>query len=135
MSGRVNCNAALVQDGEEQPLVLIGYWRGQDDDGWPDVRDFVDLNQDAGERGLVGTYLTSGTVTAVSMGGSPCRICGTRTGSTELSDGIYVWPEGLAHYVLDHAVRLPSVFVSHALRRVRMFDIGNRDEDWWRSLS
>lgn len=123
-----------MHDGDERPLVTIGYWHGQAGDGWPDVRDFVDLNQDAEEQGLVATYLTSGTITAVSMGGSPCRICGTQSGSAELSDGVYVWPEGLAHYVFEHAVRLPSDFVSHTLRRICMFERGDRDEDWWRSL-
>ena len=36
-------------------------------------------------------------------------------GCRELSDGTYVWPEGLAHYVEEHNVRLPQQFVDHVL--------------------
>jgi hypothetical protein len=37
-------------------------------------------------------------------------------GSIERTDGIYVWPEGLTHYVKEHNVRLPQEFVDHVLR-------------------
>lgn len=34
-------------------------------------------------------------------------------GHRDLTDGVYVWPEGLAHYVKAHAVRLPDDFLAH----------------------
>lgn len=37
-------------------------------------------------------------------------------GASEFSDGVYVWPEGLAHYLEKHHVRLPQRFVDHVLR-------------------
>lgn len=49
------------------------------------------------------------------MGYSPCRLCGDNDGALELSDGVFVWPEGLRHYVVDHGVRLPQEFVSHVV--------------------
>ena len=36
-------------------------------------------------------------------------------GSRDLTDGIWVWPEGLAHYVDIHSVGLPEEFTKHAL--------------------
>ncbi|HEY1188039.1 MAG TPA: hypothetical protein VGE74_10300 [Gemmata sp.] len=33
-------------------------------------------------------------------------------GGRDLTDGVWMWPEGLAHYVECHAVRLPDEFVS-----------------------
>jgi hypothetical protein len=36
-------------------------------------------------------------------------------GSRDLSDGTWVWPEGLAHYVERHNVVLPEAFV-HTMR-------------------
>jgi len=36
-------------------------------------------------------------------------------GSREYWDGVWFWPEGLAHYVQCHDVRLPDEFVQHAL--------------------
>ena len=39
-------------------------------------------------------------------------------GHRDRSDGTWVWPDGLAHYVAAHDVRLPARFVRHALARV-----------------
>jgi hypothetical protein len=39
-------------------------------------------------------------------------------GSTCLSDGHFIWPQGLAHYVDKHSVRPPDEFVHHALREL-----------------
>ena len=40
-------------------------------------------------------------------------------GCATLTDGKYVWPEGLAHYVSAHAVRLPEDFVARSLGNLR----------------
>ena len=37
-------------------------------------------------------------------------------GRGELTDGVYMWPEGLAHYLEKHNVRLPQEFVDHVLK-------------------
>ena len=39
---------------------------------------------------------------------------GYPTGCLELTDGMWSWPEGLAHYVETHGVRLPDEFVAYA---------------------
>lgn len=36
-------------------------------------------------------------------------------GGDDLTDGTYCWPEGLAHYLEHHAVRLPEAIVQHIL--------------------
>jgi hypothetical protein len=36
-------------------------------------------------------------------------------GSRDLTDGVWVWPEGLAHYVEEHDVMLPDAFL-HTMR-------------------
>jgi len=38
-------------------------------------------------------------------------------GCTELCDDMWCWPEGLAHYVEKHGIRLPDEFVAHAAER------------------
>jgi hypothetical protein len=38
-------------------------------------------------------------------------------GFREQSDGVWLWPEGLAHYVEKHGIRLPDEFVEHAAAR------------------
>jgi len=41
-----------------------------------------------------------------------CKGFGARgVGNTELSDGRFIWPSGLVHYVEQHLVRLPDEFV------------------------
>ena len=118
-------------------LRLIGYWRdaaGTRD--WPNVRDFIDEGWDDDERIGVGLYLQNGLVARAWMGCSPCRLCENATnGSLDLTDGVYVWPEGLAHYVLDHNVRLPHEFVAHVHARNELLGDVRVDESWWRSAT
>lgn len=119
-----------------EPLRLIGYWSGGSGArGWPDVRQFVDEEMGEDERIDVGSYLRNGLVARSFMGFSPCRLCERRTnGNLELTDGVYIWPEGLAHYVLDHDVRLPREFVAHVEARRELADDVRVDESWWRSV-
>ncbi|MEU7900479.1 hypothetical protein AB0B45_47555 [Nonomuraea sp. NPDC049152] len=99
------------------PLRLIGYWSSADTPDWPNPNDWVDLDWDDRERELVAIYLAGGIHAPYATAGpSECRICKQANGSLELTDGTYLWPEGLAHYVRDHSVRLPEVIVQHALK-------------------
>ena len=86
-----------------------------DENRWPDVLDFVDPTWDAAARQAVADHLRQGVRTNPYRGLSPCRICGRSNGSAERTDGVYCWPEGLAHYVIEHQVRLPDAFVAHVL--------------------
>jgi hypothetical protein len=70
---------------------------------------------------------------AVELGWSECRICGAENGSGERVDGSYLWPDGLAHYVRDHAVRLPREFIVHVLEQQVDRDNSDLDADWWRA--
>jgi hypothetical protein len=65
------------------------------------------------------------------MGYSRCRICGKDNGAAEYTDGTYVWPEGLAHYIYDHAVRLPDELVAHACQRLSSVEGRDVASDWW----
>lgn len=67
------------------------------------------------ERDRVVDYLRSGCVQRVQMGFSTCRFCGQPNGTAELTDGAYLWPEGLAHYLTDHAVRLSEEFAAFVI--------------------
>ena len=107
---------------------LIGYWRSETDDRWPDPTDFVDSSWAGDDRELVIEHLRGGKYIRAYKGCSRCRFCGVNNGALELTDGVYLWPEGLAHYVEDHGVRLPSEFVEHVLA----FDEDvEMDPSWW----
>jgi hypothetical protein len=98
---------------------LIGYWDGRTaPNGWPDVCEFVAAVDNSVQRS-VAEYLRSGTVFAVAAGVSVCRLCGAANGSPEQTDGVnFVFPQGLAHYVQDHGVRLPDEVLEIAGRGV-----------------
>lgn len=119
---------------ERDRLILIGYWAGPDTVGpWPSVEDFVDPMWEEEQRSFVVDYLRGGHVVWGFAGWSRCRFCGKNNGDRELSDGRYLWPDGLVHYVEDHAVRLPKAFVAHAEARLERLEQAERDPTWWRS--
>lgn len=116
-------------------LIRLGYWFGPLAPGWPDARRFVDTNWDADERADVALYLRQGIVARAYMGLSECRFCGERVGALEYSDGVYIWPQGLAHYVEMHGVRLPQRFVSHTHAMVERLEDAEVDDTWWRATT
>lgn len=74
------------------------------------------LCKDAALRLKLVRYLNAGTVHEIYRGWSYCRyrcgISGEKMGDSELTDGTWVWPIGLAHYVDTHHVSLPPEFVN-----------------------
>ncbi|MFC4068536.1 hypothetical protein [Actinoplanes subglobosus] len=86
-------------------LRAIGEWAEPLAESWPDVCAFV---TGEGPDPETVAYLRSGTVFVVRMTPWRCDLCGTANGQAVLTDGVdYTWPEGLAHYVEAHGVRLP----------------------------
>ena len=116
-----------------RPLRLIGYWAGPGALNWPDPKDFVDPTWDRLERETIADYLRCGFIYRAFGGLSICRLCGRENGALELSDGVWLWPDGLAHYVDDHGVRLPAEFVDHALEYLDKLGDAERDVEWWRA--
>ena len=127
-------------------LRAIGFWRD------PEIGDhrfrhpiaFVEPDWDLAERKLVAQYLRSGVRVMSYLGWSWCRFrCGaedSEMGDSEFADGVWLWPGGQTHYVLEHSVRLPGEFVQRALpgserpAHVRFEDsddVPDRDLDFW----
>jgi hypothetical protein len=99
-------------------LQHIGYWyQPLGEVEGVDPRLLVDPSWAGGDLRRVIGYLKAGHVLFSSMGFSWCRFrCGIRDrklGYHDLTDGVWVWPEGLAHYVKRHAIALPDEFLSH----------------------
>src|SRR5262245_20090519 len=100
----------------------VGFWcpvgRGMTGDpALPDPRQLVDLAWDPAIKAKVVSYLEKGRAERYYRGWSYCRFhCGIpdrQMGSHDYSDGMWVWPQGLAHYVEVHSVRLPNEFLAH----------------------
>jgi len=117
----------------EPTLRLIGYCRSDHEPWWPDAHDFVDAEWDANVRRMVADHLDAATPTPWEFAGySDCRFCGEPNGTGERTDGTYVWPEGLAHYVTEHNVRLPEEFVAHVSTWLDGWPEELVDDTWWR---
>jgi hypothetical protein len=124
-------------------ITLIGYWAGGPAPGWPSVTGFVDEHWDLTERDLVASYLEQGYIPWVQAGISPCRMCGRPNGYAERTDGVYLWPDGLAHYVREHGVRPPVSVIRHIVRagatphpgHTAKMHPGQVDRDWWRTAT
>jgi len=108
---------------EAQGLRAIGYWRSERQDGLPRPQDFVDPAWDPRLRALASLYLRNASAAVSWRGSSSCRFsCKERNGSRCMSDGVFIWPEGLVHYVDRHSVRLPDEFMDHVVARMRSGD-------------
>ena len=109
--------------GVTEQLRRIGYWFDPFDESessYPQPQELV-------REGWLGTqarvtllaYLRSAPTFVYNFGYSWCRFrCGahcSQMGSKELWDGVWVWPEGLVHYVERHHVFLPEEFVERAI--------------------
>ncbi|MER6401026.1 hypothetical protein ABT263_34055 [Kitasatospora sp. NPDC001603] len=121
-----------LREQADPPVRLIGFWGSPENRALPNPADFADPAWDEPERQWVADYLEHGQVAASWMGSSRCRLCSRVNGSRDLTDGRYLWPEGLAHYVLGHGVRLPAEFLDHIERRSRALEDLERDDSWWR---
>jgi hypothetical protein len=79
----------------------------------PDPRQLV-VAWDRDEQANVVAYLRAGHMAAVSGTARRCCFgCPGGNGSQWLWDGVFLWPEGLAHYIAEHSVGLPDDFLRH----------------------
>src|SRR5262245_61506295 len=102
-------------------LKAVGYWRGLEDLFLPHPRWLVRRYWRTADRPRIVRYLRGAATLARGLASSHCRFgcfpadeegaC-PEMGGRDLTDGVWVWPEGLAHYVERHAVRLPDEFVT-----------------------
>ena len=102
-------------------LRAIGFWFSELECLLPRPQLLVRRPAAGDESSRVGRYLRGGNVAASYRGWSECRFdCGAEhgaLGSRDLTDGRWLWPEGLAHYVERHGVALPDEFVEDARAR------------------
>lgn len=90
----------------------------------PNPADYVNSSWSGFEREVIVAYLKNGMPWERWFGQSWCRFgCVDEDdlthfmGSQDFTDGVYVWPQGFAHYVEKHAVKPPQEFIDHVMRR------------------
>lgn len=118
-------------------LILIGYWHDEHNN-WPDPAWFVDEFWNNEEKQRVVAHMRNAKQMPYAAGGhSWCRFRCTANGlgNTEFTDGKYLWPEGLLHYIEYHHVKLPQVVVDDFLStKENDFDANgeyNINSEWW----
>ncbi len=106
-------------------LRAIGYWRerGREltDDAWrADPKVILAAIGPSSPAPFLLSYLREGHEFEVWRGWSWCRLeCdapGEVMGHSDLTDGKWIWPQGLVHYIEAHALALPDEFVADARR-------------------
>lgn len=98
----------------DSSLLKVGFWHSASEPELPDPLDLVDLDWNFNERSTVSAYLDSGEIRNTYREFVSCRLCGSRIGShQELTDGTWVWPSSLSHYVKTHSIRPSSDFLKH----------------------
>jgi hypothetical protein len=109
---------ADLSDAEIRALKRVGFWRSEREPDLPHPRDSVDpaWRTFEGERLL--SYLHQAYGLPYSyFGPSWCRLgCPDDLpdiGTQDRTDGTFLFPEGLAHYVRVHAVRPSNEFLEH----------------------
>lgn len=124
---------------EKKQLIGIGYWHSIYGAGFPDPGNFVDQTWNKKEKDIIFRYLQTGHLMPfLTMGVSWCRFrCGANhLGAGEFTDGKYVWPEGLAHYIDKHEVRLPDEVVQFMLSNKSSEAVSGDDFEvdwtWWK---
>lgn len=99
-------------------LKLIGYWQEpfvfEDEPAWPHPSIFVTSWPKQFDKAKTISYLQSGNIAMSYKGISQCRFCKKINGSCEMTDGVWAWPDGLAHYVEEHGVVPPTDFLTNA---------------------
>lgn len=121
-------------NAEQEPLIAIGYWhnllpvheivdgelldRGYASEWLADPRRLVEALGPVVPDPVLIRYLSVGRVHETWRGLSWCRFeCGvshSKMGYRDFTDGRWVWPEGLAHYVKHHGLPLPEEFLATA---------------------
>jgi hypothetical protein len=115
---------------------LIGYWiESLRNERWCAPQEVTGVLEPEARARLV-EYLDAGECCGHFRGISWCRFaCGClEMGSKERTDGRWVWPEGLSHYVRLHHVVLPEEFVAHALELPSKTSAQPERESFWQEL-
>ncbi len=93
----------------------VGYWVSEEKLNFPHPEKFVGAysSQALKERclGIFAREMSISSDGDISQCRFECGVSPHEIGSKCLTDGFWLWPEGLAHYVSAHDVVLPDEFV------------------------
>ncbi len=103
-------------------LHAVGYWYSSQECWLPDPSRAARPLDPRAKKAVL-KYLAHGATWTSNLGFSWCRVCdlhGLEMGCSDLSDSVWIWPEGLGHYVEKHYIALPDAFLAQIASGVRM---------------
>lgn len=100
------------------PHRWYGRWReirGLESEDVPSIHDVLGWKWDEQELAKVVAYLRAGALVIFSPGVAKSLLGGDKIIGTHswLTDGVWLWPETLAHYVEADKVCMPPAFLKH----------------------
>ncbi len=121
-------------------LIAIGYWHSERKPQLPMPQAFIEPHWEEEEKAMVIRYLKRGRLAIMYRGFSICRICNKMLGSECWTDGTYIFPDFLFHYLEEHQVKLPQQFINHVrakqfLQGAFTIQVESIDYSWWEQVS
>lgn len=109
---------ARLTEPQIAQLKPVGFWYSDQEPHLPHPREYVDPSWDIAERERAMAYLERCYQPPnIYFGYSWCRLgCPAEPpdiGTQDRTDGTWVFPEGLLHYVRHHALKPPAPFLDH----------------------
>ena len=124
---------------------LKSYWEKLPPPRYPHPKHLVGAERNPAHKAALVAYLRSGTIVTHCLGYSYCRFEGgpsdQEMGSGDLSDGVWIWPEGLWVYVEHYDVRLPDEFETNVQNMGYRISVSEHledrgtDDSFWTSWS
>lgn len=95
----------------------------------------MDPSWDPQDRRELTNYILSAPLVVATSGQSACRLCEAMLSASAFqSDGVWLWPQDLGHYLTSHGVRLTEALVTHirakAYRAPVSLDVSLDDLPW-----
>lgn len=111
-------------------LKLFGYWYSDQEPYYPHPELFIDENFDPEIRDWVIRYLKFSFPVHHYRGFSFCRFnCGgIPPGTSDNSDGEFIFPSGFIHYVEKHHVKPPQEFIDKVIKNIPLIIQIEEDE-------
>ena len=109
---------ADLSEAEIRALKRVGFWVSEEAPDLPDPADSIDTAWRKAEGDRILSYVDQAYGLPYAYAGfSWCRLgcpgVPSDIGTQDRTDGTFLFPEGLAHYIREHSVRPPAEFIEH----------------------
>lgn len=118
----------MVLQKEKLILVKLGFWYEYDFPNGMDPKLIVNYPWDSNNKLKFINYLKGAYKMGDYCGYSWCRITGKsgiEFGCSDMTDGIFIWPEGFVLYLERYNIELPEYFTKSVMARDFKYDEAN----------